>query len=143
MLKKTVIEIALKSAKTSLKEAKLRKKRIEKFISDYSDEINRIQNGAEAIKQWLIDVTIDTSSESLDFSYAGDKLVLKGIYNTFRKLGYKTSKTPQENATEFTAYWTHEESDMRIWIKFTSTVCTRKKVGTKMVEQDVFETVCE
>jgi hypothetical protein len=32
---------------------------------------------------------------------------------------------------------------VRIWLAFSSTVCRRVKIGTKTVEQDVYETVCD
>jgi hypothetical protein len=143
MLKKTVLETAMEKALDEVKAAKQRKKKVKKFTEDFSDEINRIQDGATHLAEWLIDVTIDTNSQSLDISYAGDKHVLKSIFSTYRKLGYKTTKRPAENVTEFTSYWSHPDSDMRIWLKFTSTVCKRVKTGTKMVQQDVYETVCE
>jgi len=142
MLKKNVMEQAAESADRELKEAKKRKKRVKKFISDYQDEINRITEGTTNLLKWLIDVKIDTNSSSLDISYAGDKLVLQGIFKALRALGYRTDKRPKENDSQWTAYWDHPDSDMRIWLKFSSTVCKRVKIGTKMEQVDVYETRC-
>ncbi len=142
MLKKNVMEQARESADYELKQAKRRRKALKKFIVNFEDEINRITGGTTDLLEWLISVTIDESSDSLDISYAGDKLVLKGIYKAFRKLGYVSAKRPQENESQFTCYWEHPKSDMRIWLKFNSTVCKRIKIGTKMEQVDVYETRC-
>jgi len=142
MLKKSVLEQAQESAEMELKDAKRRRKRTRKFVQDYHDEIDRITGGMEVLAEWLIGVTIDVNSASLDLKYAGDKLVLQGIFKALRKLGYVAAKKPGEKDAEFVCYWSHPDSDMRIWMKFCSTVCKRIKVGTKMVEQDVFETRC-
>jgi hypothetical protein len=142
MLKKNVMEQAAESADNELKEAKKRKKRVKKFIEDYEDEINRITGGTTNLLEWLIAVNIDTSSTSLDISYAGDKLVMQGIFKAFRKLGYVSTKRPDANESAFTCYWSHTDSDMRIWLRFSSTVCKRVKIGTKMEEVDVYETRC-
>ena len=142
MLKKTVMQRAKKSADDELRSAKRRKKEVKKFIATYEDEINQITSGMEVVSEWLINVTIDTCSESLDLKYAGDKLVMQGCFKAFRKMGFVAAKKPGENDGVFTCYWTHPDSDLRIWFSFSSTVCMRVKVGTKMVEQDVYETHC-
>ena len=142
MLKKNVMEQAQAAADQELKDAKRRKKAVRKFVEDYTDEINRITGGTTNLLEWLINVTIDTGSTSLDISYAGDKLVLQGIWKAFRKLGYKSAKRPDESESQFTCYWDHPESDMRIWLRFSSTVCKRIKIGTKMEQVDVYETRC-
>lgn len=142
MLKKNVMEQATESADYALKDAKRLKKAVKKFIEDYSDEINRITGGTTDLLEWLISVSIDTSSTSLDISYAGDKLVMQGIFKAFRKLGYTSTSRPKDSESQFTCYWEHKDSDMRIWLRFSSTVCKRVKIGTKMQEVDVYETRC-
>lgn len=143
MFKRTIIERAIQKSTDELANAKKEKKRIKKFIEEYEDEINRIMAGTENLLEWFINAAIDTSSDSLDLSYAGDKHTIEGIYRAFRKLGYKTDKHLTKPEAVFTCYWDHKESDMRIWLRFSSTVCKRVKVGTKMVETDVFETRCD
>lgn len=142
MLKRTVMEQATESADQELKDAKRRKKAVKKFIEDFSDEIHRITGGTTNLLEWLISVSIDTSSQSIDISYAGDKLVMHGIFKAFRALGYISDKRPTEKESQFTCYWNHPDSDMRIWLRFSSTVCKRIKIGTKMEKVDVYETRC-
>jgi len=142
MLKKNVIELAIDSAEYDWKDAKRNRKSVLKFIEDYADEIGRVISGSEILLEWLIRAEIDASSNCLDLSYSGDKLVLQGIYKVFRKLGYQSETRPQENEPTFTSFWNHPESDMKIWLRFTSTVCKRVKIGTKTVEEDIYETRC-
>jgi hypothetical protein len=69
---------------------------------------------------------------------------LQAIFGIFRKLGYEPSNRPgDEPETTFSCYWEHTELETKFWLYFTSTVCTRVKVGTEMVERDIYETVCE
>jgi hypothetical protein len=65
------------------------------------------------------------TDDSIDLSVSGTAAELKECFRAFRKLGYE----PNDR--------------VRFWLFFSSTVCTLKKVGTKMVEQAVYETVCE
>ena len=142
MFKKNVMQRAKESAQSDLDAAKRKKKAIKKFVEEYIDEIQRVTGGTEVLLEWLINAGIDINTQTLDLSYSGDKFVLQGIFKALRTLGYQTDKRPEENASDFRSYWRHPESDMRIYLAFSSTVCKRIKVGTKMVEQDVYETVC-
>ena len=79
---------------------------------------------------------------SVDISVSGDKAMVKLVWNKLRNRGYVTELNPAENEVHFSGWW-YKEDHPRIWLSFSSTVCTRVKVGTKMVEQDIYEVVCE
>lgn len=118
--------------------------RMKDFIAEYAHEINRVEAGLEPVKEWLISTDLDISNGSVDISYSGGKQVLTGIFTALRGLGYEPGSRPKdEKLSSFTCYWDHPKYKMRFWLTFSSTMCKRVKVGSKMVKQDIYETVCE
>lgn len=73
----------------------------------------------------------------------GDKTTLEKAFRILRgaSLTFNTDR-PKKGDSEWCAFFRHPESETRLFFQFTSSVCKRVKVGTKMVEQDVFETQC-
>lgn len=141
---KSVAELAIARAKKERKDLKRAIKKLKAFAVQHAEEIARVAAGMAVVEEWHIRTDIDINSNSLDLSYAGDKHTLAGSFAALRKLGYKPDKRPDDKPMEsYTTWFKHPEQDLRIWFKFSSTVCKRQKIGTKMVEQDVFEVVCE
>ncbi len=70
---------------------------------------------------------------------AGDKDCFVRCWKLWRSVGVRLSP-PEKGATQV-AEFIHP-FDVRVFFYFTSTVCKRVKVGTKMVEQDIYETHC-
>ena len=132
--------IELHEAITRVKKARKRQK---KELKERINEYIRVADGLEVIQEWLVSLRIDDSSH-LDISVAGDHNVMKGLYSALRKLGYDTTDRPEEEKIPgYSNWWRHKDHHVQLWVAFTSTKCTRKKVGTKMVEQPVYEIVCE
>ena len=105
---------------------------------------HRNKNGIEEVAQALIKIDVHdahVSGEEVDISVTGDKHVLQAVFGAFRKLGYEPSKRPNKDDTYFYCRWT-KEGKPSFYFSFSSTVCKRVKIGTKMVEQDVYEVVC-
>lgn len=118
-----------------------RDKQLTANASWYHRNKNGIKEVAQALKK--IDIrSAEVNGEEVDISITGDKHVLQAIFGAFRKLGYQTSKRPLKNDSYFYCRW-EKEGKPTFYFTFSSTVCKRVKVGTKMVEQDVFENVCE
>jgi hypothetical protein len=141
---KNVTELAIARVKKERKDLKEAIKKLKAFALQHAEEIARVGAGMAVVEEWHIRTDIDINSNSLDLSYAGDKHVLVGSFSALRKLGYKPDKRPDDKPMEsYTTWFKHPEQDLRIWFKFSSTVCKRQKIGTKMVEQDIFEVVCE
>ena len=78
----------------------------------------------------------------LHLRVSGDKQKFLQLVRCHRRHGFKPDM-PAKGATS--AFWRINPYDapMGMYFSFSSTVCHRVKVGTKMVEQDVFETHCE
>jgi len=123
-------------------EKKERKKR-KTFMLKHKDEFIVIANGLIPVQKQMVRIIYD-GSEALDISLAGNHKVFKTMWKALRDLGYNCNDKPKDKRfSSWSGYWTKNDTDLTIWVSFSSTVCTRKQVGTKMVEQAVYETVCE
>lgn len=58
----------------------------------------------------------------------------------FLRLGFKPDYEPKDGETYYSG-WMRNGVE-RFWFSFTNNACERVKVGTKWVEQDVYETRC-
>ena len=131
-----MIEDAIASEKRTRRERKM-------FVKNHKDEMFAVANGLIDVQRYIIDLSYDGIT-ALDLRVAGDHHVFKGTWSALRKMGYKTSMPVKDDKfASWSAYFHKEGSDLSVWLSFASTKCTRKKVGTKMVEQDVYEVVCE
>lgn len=82
-------------------------------------------------------------SGSLDVRLIGDKHVLANAVRILRTAGYGfTTTRPEKGDTQWSAFF-YRQGGMEIWFQFSSSVCRRVQTGTKMVEQPIFETVCD
>lgn len=90
-----------------------------------------------------IDVRFDYQGGSIDVSFAGSGEKLGKVWGLLRRAGYSTDSRPKAGDSTFSAFWSAPDDLSRVWLNFSSTVCKRVKVGTKMVEVAVYETVCE
>jgi hypothetical protein len=83
--------------------------------------------------------------DSLDVRLIGDAAVLAKAVRILRTSGYDfpSASRPKKGDTTWAQFFTRSECPVRIWFNFSSSVCRRVQVGTQMVEQPVFETVCD
>jgi hypothetical protein len=80
---------------------------------------------------------------SLDLCFTGDAARLAEVVRMLRVRGWKsTSKRPKETDAGWTAWFKHEKTEVEVWLSFTSSICRRVQVGTKLVEQPVYEVRC-
>lgn len=88
-------------------------------------------------------VRMNADTIGVDISTTGDKHELAAIIRAYRINGFTTdSKPPAKNDPSWSA-WFRQKNGATSVLCFTSKVCRRIKTGTKMVEQEVFETVCD
>jgi hypothetical protein len=105
---------------------------------------NQVRSQLTPMIEELIKVEIEPAfaSYSLDISFTGDKDKLVAALRIIMREGYKgKEEKPKQGDTSWYS-WFHAEGKHPIWFSFTSSVCRRVKVGTKMVEQDVYEVRC-
>ena len=84
-----------------------------------------------------------TDPDFISVSMTGDKSALASAFRILRGAGFTfTGSRPQAGQTEWYTFFQYPDCPLRIWFSFTSSVCRRVKVGTKTVQQDIYETVC-
>jgi hypothetical protein len=83
------------------------------------------------------------SSGTLYVSMTGDKQKLTQAFRIFRTAGMEFSgDRPKKGDSSWSAVFKHQSQTVYVFFQFTSSVCRRVKVGTKTVEQDIYETQC-
>jgi len=94
-----------------------------------------------ALEDMDIEPGFNLDGDYINLSFAGDGLKLAAVWKLLRHHGFKNSCHPKKGDTTFYAFW-KQEGHAEFFMNFTSSVCRRVKVGTKTVEQDVYETQC-
>lgn len=103
-------------------------------------EIGRVASGLNKIE--IQRATL--CGQCVDLSITGDRHTLNAIFSAFRKLGYEPTDRPTDKPDpSFSCHWEHTTEDARFWLYFSSSKCTRIKVGTETREVDLYEVVCE
>lgn len=83
---------------------------------------------------------------SYDIQFTGNKKRLEQVWTLLRISGFelpREAKRPEANEPSWHGWFYNEDCEWKIWVNFTSTVCTRVKVGIKMVQEDIYEVKCE
>jgi hypothetical protein len=94
-----------------------------------------------ALRKLGADVSL---SDSLDVRLVGDAKVLAAAVRILRTSGFDTgAKRPAKGDTTWTAFFKRDGLALAVYFSFSSSVCRRVQTGTTMVEQPVFETVCD
>lgn len=88
-----------------------------------------------------IDVRFDPDLKLISISFSGDGPRLGKVWAELRRCGYSCARRPKKGDTEFSGSFEHQGYPM-ICVHFTSALCRRVQVGTRMVEQPIYETRC-
>lgn len=93
------------------------------------------------LEEMDVDVRFDPDMKLMSVSFAGDGPRLGKVWGELRRNGFTCDQRPKKGDTEFNG-WFDQEGYPHISIHFTSTLCRRVQVGTKTVEQPIYETIC-
>lgn len=88
-----------------------------------------------------IDVGFNLDNSYINFSFTGDGDKLTTVWKALRRYGYNTLARPVKGDTTFHAFW-KRDGLVELFMSFSSSMCRRVKVGTKMEEVPVYETQC-
>lgn len=94
-----------------------------------------------ALEEMDIEPRFDLDNEYITLQFTGDGNKLKEVWGLLRRHDYNVTARPEKGETQFCAFWNREGST-QFFMYFTSSVCRRVQVGTKMVEQPIYETQC-
>lgn len=80
----------------------------------------------------------------LNVNVTGDAKRLAQCVRIFMTAGFKSAASkPKKGDTSWYSYYKHPDCLLDIWFHFTSSVCKRVQVGTKLEEVPVYETRCD
>jgi hypothetical protein len=99
------------------------------------DQLKEVLDAFEALGA---DTSVDLDC-TINVRIAGDKETFVKCWKLWRSIGVRLTP-PSAGATE--VYEHVSALGVRIWFHFTSTVCKRVQVGTKMVATAVYEVQC-
>ncbi len=112
--------------------------------SFYQKNKPHIKEVATALKKIEIQSAKLDNYKCVDLNITGDKHTLMALFKAFRKLRYEPSARPSSKPSpSFNCYWSRDGQELRFYVYFSSTKCTRVKVGTETREVTIYETVCD
>lgn len=127
-------------AKTILKLVEISQKTA-KSLRSFQSTVNQLGPLFRELEEMDIDVGFQTSEGWVLISFTGDGHRLGRIWGVLRRNGYKTNEHPKKGDSAFAAFW-RREGYSDVFMNFSSSLCRRVQVGTQMVEQAIYETVC-
>lgn len=91
-----------------------------------------------------IEVRFSEFDGSLDIRFTGDGELFRRVWKLVRSIGFEPNSRPLAGAqAEFCTFWHHSDPRYsRIWLQFSSSICRAVKVGTKLVEEPIYEISC-
>lgn len=127
--------------KTLLKLIEARQE-VQKKLALWHSTIKRNPGLFQRLEQLDIEPRLNLNDGCIDISFTGDPDLLTKVWRELRRAGFKNDTFPtQKGDGTFCTHW-HADGQARLWMFFSSNVCRRVQVGTKMVEQPVWETQC-
>lgn len=127
-------------AKTMLKLVEHSQK-VSKSLKDFKRTVKELGTLFRSLEELDIDLQFNPDGEYIALMFTGDGERLKRVWGELRRNGYKTTSHPAKGDTTFYAFW-EREGYARLFMNFSSSMCKRVQVGTKMVEQPIYETQC-
>lgn len=88
-----------------------------------------------------ITVRVSTDFSSFDMRFTGDGRRLADVWRLMRTHGFTNAARPKKGDTSFSDFF-EKEGCLKFWLSFSSTLCKRVQIGTKTVEQPIYETIC-
>lgn len=81
---------------------------------------------------------------ALNVSFYGTPQNFRNVWSTIRRAGFVPEFRPAADTKlpTFSTYFKKENFACKIWFCFSSSVCTRKQVGTETKEVPIYEVVC-
>lgn len=117
-------------------------RRTEDMISYYTIRKTTFDPVLVALEAHIQVISVSLCNNSVDISVSGGKDVLNTVFGILRKHKFSPDKRPDKPEPTFSTHFNHD-TGARLWLSFSSTLCKRVKVGTKTVEQDIYEVQCE
>jgi hypothetical protein len=118
-----------------------RKQKTDQFFRETAVMLRDAAPFFRFLEQKGIEIRFDPDYCYVAFNFTGTGGAFAEMWAELRRNGFTPTRRPEKGDVEFSAYWDHP-GYARIFMSFASTVCKRVQVGTKMVEQAIYETQC-
>lgn len=127
-------------AKTMLKLVEHSQK-VTKALKEFKVTLNQVGTLFRSLEELDIDLQFNPDGGYIAFCFTGDGARLAAVWKELRRHGYKSDSHPQKGDTTVYAFW-RREGYATLFMNFSSSMCKRVQVGTKTVEQPIYETQC-
>lgn len=113
----------------------------QKYFKQFTQTVNALPELFRAFEELDLDVRFPLDNDYLTLSFTGDGPKLAAVWKLLRRHGYNTTDRPKKGDTTFYSFWSRE-GHAKVFMNFSSSLCRRVQVGTKLVEQPIYETQC-
>jgi len=127
-------------AKTMLKLVEQAQK-VKRWSALFQESVKKRLSLFRRLEELDIDVTFSMTDGDVNINFTGDGDRLGAVWGELRKAGWEPVSRPEKGKSTFYTHW-HQDDLCSFWMQFSSSVCRRVKVGSKMVEQDIYEIQC-
>jgi hypothetical protein len=127
-------------AKTLLKLVEQAQK-VKRWTTEFQLTVRSFPALFRRLEELDIDPIFSLANGDINLAFTGDGIKLSEVWKALRTAGYQPNSRPEKGNSTFYTGWC-QQGYSRIWMSFSSAVCRRVKVGTKMVEQDIYEVQC-
>lgn len=112
-----------------------------KNFKAFKQTVNELPELFRGFEERDVDVAFNLDNAYINFQFTGDGARLTAVWKLLRRHGFNTTARPEKGDTTFHAFW-KREGHAELFMSFSSSTCRRVQVGTKMVEQPIYETQC-
>lgn len=122
-----------------------KKERAERLYGEHVKMIHDHQTMFTRFSELGIEPWMNLTDRDLNISFAGTYGLMKDVWAELRRNGFTPDRMVPTDDPKMTNFhcWFHKEGYGPVWFNFTSTVCKRVQVGTKMEEVPIYDVVCE
>jgi hypothetical protein len=117
------------------------KQKVDKFFREAAIALHECGPLFRFFEQRGIDIRFDPDYGYVAFTFTGTGTFFAEVWAEMRRNGFTPTHRPKKGDIEFAGYW-ERPGCARLFMNFSSTLCKRVQVGTKMVEQAIYETQC-
>jgi hypothetical protein len=118
-----------------------KKQEVDKFFREAAIALHQCGPLFRFFEQNNIDIRLDPDGGYVSFTFTGNGAFFSEVWSEMRRNGFTPTNRPKKGDIDFAGYW-DRPGCARLFMNFSSSLCKRVQVGTKMVEQAIYETQC-
>jgi hypothetical protein len=133
------------------------KDRFNKYCAEWQFMLTNFPGLFKELQELGIEVDFNRTDGCIDIRFTGDQGLMRKAWRAIRSYQFEPDNRPEADKplSSFSTFWRRkflqgvkqdgspDQRDLRLWYYFSSNVCKTVQVGTKMVEQPIYEVKCE